>query len=487
MNFFILLISLPFITVRTLRWLAILQQREYRTDRLKSFLLSNEGKKNFFYLIPKKKDFTRVGLKRPQITPRMAFVLNAFVFFNLLILVLVAKKTVVVFFLITLLIHIFIPLLVWIASWPTWIVFYTYIQNEVAQAEKKIKNNDPIVIGITGSYGKTATKALLAHVLKEKHTVFSTPKSFNTKFSLPKSINQGYKKQEIAILEFAAYTTGEIKALALHFPADIAIITGYTPQHLAIFGSKDAIIHAKSELIESSKDGIPVFYNGQDKEVKEICIKGRAIDPIDFSDDKNIKQFQNIQINSEGYLSFNWNKRLIKTHLVGVHYLTNVAAIIAVCQKLKLSDSQITKGLTSFKPADVFIQSYKLKNGSSVIDDGRSANPKGFEAAINLCKEIKRSKQRAILITSGIVDLGNQSSSIHMHLAKKSKDCFNLIIYTNESGRNEFKKVFGKTKLITKQEDIERILNTLTENDLILIEGKLPIWIRKFFKNASNI
>ena len=200
-----------------------------------------------------------------------------------------------------------------------------------------------------------------------------------------------------------------------------------------------------------------------------------------------IKQFQNIKINNNGYLSFNWKKQLVKTRLVGGHYLSIIAAIIAVCQKLGLSDSQIASGLCSFKPSSMFIKSYILKNGALVIDDGRSTNPKGFKAAIELCNEVKLAKNRKILITGGIVDLGQESSAIHHELAKLSKKCFDIVIYTDNNELDEFKKEFKENQLITEVKKIREIIKSLNNKDLVLIEGKLPLWIRKLIKDVSNI
>src|SRR5258708_7586711 len=71
---FIIFLFLPLTAIRWLRWLAIVQQKEYRLDRLVAFLQSEEGRKDFLRLIPQAKDFTRTGLKRPVKTLRVGLV-----------------------------------------------------------------------------------------------------------------------------------------------------------------------------------------------------------------------------------------------------------------------------------------------------------------------------------------------------------------------------------------------------------------------------
>jgi len=61
------------VLIRLIRWLAIVQQKEYRMDRVWLFMKSPEGKKELFKFVIKKSDLTRTGLKRPVRTKRVIF------------------------------------------------------------------------------------------------------------------------------------------------------------------------------------------------------------------------------------------------------------------------------------------------------------------------------------------------------------------------------------------------------------------------------
>ena len=60
----------------------------------------------------------------------------------------------------------------------------------ISSARKKLRSINPIVIGITGSYGKTSTKHILSHIMSEKYELLSTPKSYNTLMGICKVINK---------------------------------------------------------------------------------------------------------------------------------------------------------------------------------------------------------------------------------------------------------------------------------------------------------
>jgi UDP-N-acetylmuramoyl-tripeptide--D-alanyl-D-alanine ligase len=128
--------------------------------------------------------------------------------------------------------------------------------------EKKIKSfSNLTVIGITGSYGKTSTKFILAQILSEKYKVLATPSSFNTPMGLTKVIREKLDETyNIFISEMGARQKGDIELLCKLVKPKIGIITSIGKQHLETFKTVDNIVETKYELIESlPSDGLGVF------------------------------------------------------------------------------------------------------------------------------------------------------------------------------------------------------------------------------------
>ncbi|MBU0975016.1 hypothetical protein KKD03_04940 [Patescibacteria group bacterium] len=505
----ILLLFLTSFFIRASRWLSIVQQKEYRLDRLILFIKTVEGKKELLRLIPKKKDFSKTGLKRPKITMRILLVAGLFfIQFSFLIIFLVmllvvffspARLGIIAYFIVGLLLClIFIPALVVIAILPTSVVSSIRIFIELVRAKAKVKKSNPKIIGITGSYGKTSTKMILAKVLEKKYSVFKTPKSYNNRFSVARSINKAFQNQEIMIIEYGAYKKGEIKTLASWFKPNLAVITGLAKQHLGLFGTIESVIRAKAELIKALDPGSIVVCNGNDKGVVKICKLGAGlISDLDLSaDSKSGKNLKIIEANEEnkdlfiikahlnkaGKLLFVFAGQQVNTNLMGMHYLEIIRMVILVAKEFGVSDRDIVDAISSFVPDDKFIFSYKLNSGSLVIDDGGTSNPKGFVAAINLASSIEVSKK--ILITSGIVDLGSESESIHENLAKKAVKVFATVLYVGESGKEQFLSVFGEKffngESADDQAKITNFLSNTSNREMILIEGRMPGWIKQY-------
>src|SRR5258708_10279801 len=249
---FVLAVSLPIFVVRWLRWLAIVQQKEYRIDRLLSFLKSIEGQRDLSRIFPKLSDFTRTGLKRPAKTGRMLVV--AFISVAIMVgVILLAEQSALTeieeFIFIWLLLYLLLPLWLILASVPTAIISAVITYITLMRAQQFLRQSGAMIIGFGGSYGKTSTKHLVNYILAQKFQVFMTPRSHNTKYSVARSICQSLRKQHIALIEYGAYTKGEIAYLTKWFPPQMAVETGFTLQHLGLFGNVENSVSAEAELV----------------------------------------------------------------------------------------------------------------------------------------------------------------------------------------------------------------------------------------------
>lgn len=480
--FIVLLV--PIFFVRWLRWLGILQQKEYRFDRLFAFFQSDEGKAELGRAIPLRSDFSRKGMKRPRTTARALLVACM----SLVILVLEVTLatwgamysqpygSVDLVFGITLLllIYLFIPVTVVLGAVPSMAVAAGMTLLKLRGAQRALQKGNPKIIGIGGSYGKTSTKHLLHHFLSQKYSVFVTPKSFNTKLSVAQSILSGYKKQKIALLEYGAYIRGEIEYLAKWFPPDMAVETGFTPQHLSLFGTRENSILAESELIAAlHSDGV-AFCNGADPGAVEICQTGAQRNQVTikmYSGKDSEIHFENPTVNVHGQLQVTWKGKRLHTKLIGRQYQVNLQAAVLVSEELGLTTEEIVDAARTFTPNSSFIEGKLLKNGSYLIDDGGTSNPMGFAAGLELLAELPY--QNKVLVTAGMIDLGNESRQIHFKLAKRAKELGLTVIHVGPDGKDEFNEVF-ESELITQIERAQQLIQESDKQTVILLEGKVP-------------
>ena len=137
---------------------------------------------------------------------------------------------------------------------------------------KRILNEMPnlLVIGITGSYGKTSMKNFLYSLLSEKYDVLKTPKNYNTTMGVVKTIREELKPtHQIFLCEMGATNVGDIKEICDIVNPKLGVITSIGPQHLESFKSIENIIKTKFELADSVKQNNgTIFLNYDNNYIK---------------------------------------------------------------------------------------------------------------------------------------------------------------------------------------------------------------------------
>ncbi len=481
----LLLTTLLFLSLgkRLLFWLALVQQKEYRLDRIKLYLISREGGTELWSLLPRR-SWLQVKLwKRPRWTARVTIL--AVICCITTFLWLVAGYAVgqwlvpgswgligLLWLGQIILCYVAMPGLVMVGLLPTALVSLWATRRVSQQARALVKRHHPLVIGITGSYGKTSTKQLLAHVLASKYSVFATPASYNTLYSVAKSITDHYQGEEVLILEYGAYKTGEIARLCQVVPPSLAVITGITAQHLGIFGSVQAIITAKSELTQALPPEGVVFYNASDTDTVKVAsafsgIKYGYADPDD-------RQIPTAGVTADGRLEFVLDSVVVKTQLIGLHYLSCLEAALSIGEHLGVPRSQIIARLMSFTPTANFTRLHDLGDKIRLLDNGRTSNPVGYQAMLELAGSLPA--QTKILIFGGILDLGEQTDTIHTQLARASAKIFDYVWYVNPTGHKEFDQAMPD-QVISQRQAILAQWQNLQPDTLVVIEGRLPAWL----------
>ncbi|MBP9819444.1 UDP-N-acetylmuramoyl-tripeptide--D-alanyl-D-alanine ligase [Candidatus Woesebacteria bacterium] len=474
--------------VRFSRWLSLLQQKEYRWDRIITHLQTPEGLEDLVGVIPPLSQLSWSRFKRPRPTARV--ITSAFLVLCLILLGAGAASLwwlglglgywTVIAAVFAILVLLFMPALVLVSAIPTSLISRWQTSRMLRKAEQLLARHAPLVIGITGSYGKTSTKQLLAHVLRQKYSVFATPKSFNTRFSVAQSVVEGYKNEEIVILEYGAYAPGEIRALASRLTPAWAIITGFAPQHLGLFGSEESIVKAKAELLQALPNHGKAFVNGNDPAVQRI-VKAAHL-PASLSFQKfaweDYSWLKKAKMSNSGELFIQHQNRSVKTAFVGLHYRSIIAAVARVAEELKMSQLAVIKRLSTFEPSSAFITTRQTENGSFIIDDGGTSNPKGFAAALDLVSQLEYPKK--ILVTSGIVDLGEKTQSIHQELAQLAWQAgVSEVLFVGQQGKVAFTSVFTSARVIDDIVEVKTVLENLPAGSLLLIEGRQPGWCQK--------
>jgi UDP-N-acetylmuramoyl-tripeptide--D-alanyl-D-alanine ligase len=349
----------------------------------------------------------------------------------------------------------------------------------IQKAKNKIaKYPNLIVIGITGSYGKTSTKEFLYTILFEKFSgvnILRTVKA-NTDIGVAKVVlNQLKPEHQIFIVEMGAYKRGEIKAICDIVRPKIGILTGINEQHLALFGSLENTVKAKFELIESLPiNGLAVL-NGDSEKIKiqKSKIKLTNQNSKIYSINKKSDVYTQNVIVEKSKVNFKIvtkkESKDFEINLIGKQNISNILACVVVAEHLGMSLKEISQAIKKIKPLKKTMSATNTKDGFILIDDTYNANPAGVLAALEYLKNFGG---RKIILFPGIIELGPATKKVHQSLGRKMAEVCNLIIITKKDFADYI--INGKKFIIQENpEKVYQILkNYLKPEDVVLFESR---------------
>ncbi len=357
-----------------------------------------------------------------------------------------------------------------------------------AEAVDKFKKLAPKVIAITGSFGKTSTKHILAHILEAAAPTLATPGSVNTEMGITRVIREQLSADhQYFIVEMGAYGPGSIARLCLLTPPDVALITAVGAAHYERFKSIETVAKAKFEIAEAvfknggnaviSTDGIPMEHISE----RTAAVPGNYT-LVGSGGDISIK---NYQITAEGVILDvveGAEEHTISTPLYGHHQAENILMAAATARALGLPWSAIKGALASVPQIRFRLEVSRDSGAPTVINDAYNSNPVGFAAALECLDVLVKPEGRRILVTPGMVELGALHEAEHERLgalAAKHADIVCVVtpdripsFLTGLEANND-----GTTTVMafSCQEDAEKwVKANWRPEDAILFENNLP-------------
>jgi UDP-N-acetylmuramoyl-tripeptide--D-alanyl-D-alanine ligase len=308
-------------------------------------------------------------------------------------------------------------------------------QTYLRRAQNRLRDVKPLVIGITGSYGKTSTKYLLEHLLANHRRVLKTPLSYNTLMGVCRVINESLEANcEVFIAEMGAYRRGDIEELSDLVHPTIGILTAIGPQHLERFKTIDNIQATKYELIEALPASGVAIFNNDDPRCRALAERTTHVRVMRYGLETAGQTLdlwaENIAMGSEG-LSFTMagceGRRIdVRTILLGRHNVLNILGASCAALAMGIPFEDLVKAIQDLPPVPHRLQLLDNGSGVTVIDDSYNSNPIGAMEALEVLGSFT-SGQR-ILVTPGMVELGPLEGQLNEQLGAKAAEVCDYIV-----------------------------------------------------------
>lgn len=341
-----------------------------------------------------------------------------------------------------------------------------------------------IVIGVTGSFGKTSTKNYLASVLAEKYNVLVTPGNFNTLLGVIRTIREHLRPyHQVFIVEMGAKQRNDIKEICDLVHPTIGIVTAVGEMHLETFKSVENIQDTKFELINSlPADGLGVINNDSEyiKSYNGITSRCRI---IKYAVDGNGDYKATDVVYGANGVSFTLNgNEQYNSRLLGAGNLLNILASIAVADHLGVPVNKQKNAIARLQPVEHRL-SMKVANGITVLDDAYNSNPQGAKMGLEVLKNFAVGEgNKRIVITPGFVEMGARQAAANKELGRTIAGSCDYAIIVNAVNREAIKSGLEEGGLPTEKYFLADSLNhahaqlaqILRAGDVVLYENDLP-------------
>lgn len=299
-----------------------------------------------------------------------------------------------------------------------------------------------LVIGVTGSVGKTTTKEMIAALLEARFRILRSQGNLNNELGLPLSLLRVGDAHDVMVLEMGMSAAGEIRKLAAIALPNEGVVTNVNPVHLEFFDSIDGIAAAKAELIDALVDngqGKRAYLNADDTRVSrmadgfggEVVTWGKAANAL----------FRVTEISSLGLGGTTFTLRhghaevQFRSPLAGLHNVSNAAAAIAVAATHGVGWEELRRRVRKFSTTGLRGVVTRYSEGFVTVDDSYNSNPAALVEMVRLVGALPEFTRR-ILVAGEMLELGDQSPQLHAECGRVAREAgFDLIVAVQGNAR----------------------------------------------------
>ena len=332
----------------------------------------------------------------------------------------------------------------------------------------------PIVVGITGSNGKTTLKELTAACLATAAPTLATHGNLNNDIGMPLMLTRIEEHHRFAVLEMGANHVGEIAYLTALARPDIVAITNAGDAHLEGFGSRDGVARGKGEILCGETRPKVAILNADDHYFEYWSKLVEDTQLITFGIDADA------DVHARNVAAANGGSRFdlhlpggdieVTLALSGRHNVRNACAAAAIATAVGVDIADIKAGLESVQPVEGRLRRIEGVGGTTVYDDSYNANPVSVVAAAEFLAALPGHN---VIVLGDMGELGDDAARLHAETGAKVRDAgIPRLLATGELSRNTVEAFGEGASWHADVDDLAaRLKSELTEGMNVLVKG----------------
>ena len=347
----------------------------------------------------------------------------------------------------------------------------------VERATTKLKSVSPLVLAITGSYGKTSTKGYVAHLVEGTRSVVPTPRSYNNSAGIARAVNEHLTLgTEVFIAEMGTYGPGEIADLCSWVRPTVSAITAIGPVHLERMRDEQTIVRAKSEIFATAEVAV---LNVDDPWlaplVPDLAAQGKRVVRCSSTDTaadvSACVEGDELVVRQAGHV-------IARASGLDVPP-TNVAVAVALALEAGAPPDAIAKRLATLPVAANRLAVTTGMSGAKVLDDTFNSNPAGAEVALRTLGRMADGAGRIVVVTPGMIELGARQVEENRRFGERAASVATDVVVVGATNRRALVDgATGGAARVVAVEGMDAARQWVKENvgpgDVVLYENHLP-------------
>lgn len=313
----------------------------------------------------------------------------------------------------------------------------------------RFRSEGGVVIGLTGSNGKTTNKEMLRHMLTvfPDGDVLATKGNLNNQIGVPLTLFEINQEHKVAVVEMGTNFPGEIKILAECAKPQYGFITNIGYAHIEFLGSLEGVLKEKSALLdEVVKHNNGLFLiNGFDDLLKshEGKQKTEILKPKDVTFLPN-----GLSINLSGN-----TYQIENPHLLGEHQKINMAMCLTLLSRIyPQKTTEIVEKAKSYSPPGMNRGEILKQGDLTIYLDAYNANPSSMEASLNSYAEYLKSEGKSlvdsVIVLGDMNELGPDGPSLHKKIGERVKQMGGRVAYFVGRYAKNYEEGFGSGSVV---------------------------------------
>lgn len=277
---------------------------------------------------------------------------------------------------------------------------------------------DPVVVGVTGSNGKTTVKEMIRAILTMRGPTLATQGNYNNEIGLPLTLSRLNSEDRFAVLEMGCGQPGDIRYLAGLARPSVGVITNAGPAHLERLGSIEGVARTKGEMFEALPSNGCAVINADDPFADYWRERAGSTPRLSFGLD-HPADISAAQRDGTTEIRTPRGAFLTELHLPGRHNLMNALAATAVGVALEIGLDAIATGLGRMKALPSRLEPHRHPDGWTLIDDTYNANPASLYAGLQV---VSAMDGEPWLVLGDMAELGPDSDKLHAEMGQSAGD-----------------------------------------------------------------